>query len=83
MRGSILELLIAVPSHIIVRHKDVCCAHAVTAAGIAAGLAVMFFSFGPGIYFLYVERIRKRKPGLSGDTKSPLALEENESSITE
>lgn len=37
MRGSILELLVAVPSHIIVRHKDVCCAHMTSAAGIAAG----------------------------------------------
>ncbi len=63
MRASILELLIAVPSHIIVRHKDVCCAHVATAAGIAAGLAIMLFAFGPGIYFLYVERIRRKKSG--------------------
>lgn len=63
LRASILELLIAVPSHIIVRHKDVCCAHMATAAGIAAGLAVMLFAFGPGVYFLYVERIRSKKSG--------------------
>jgi hypothetical protein len=62
MRGSILELLIAVPSHIIVRHKDVCCAHMSTAAGLATGLAVMFFAFGPGIYYLYAERIKSKKP---------------------
>lgn len=64
MRGSILELLIAVPSHIIVRHKDVCCAHMTTAAGLATGLAVMFFAFGPGIYYLYVERIKSKKPNI-------------------
>ncbi len=64
MRGSILELLIAVPSHIIVRHKDACCAHMTTAAGIAAGLAVMFFAFGPGIYYLYMERINSKKPDI-------------------
>jgi len=69
IRGSILELLIAVPSHVIVRHKDVCCAHMATAAGIAAGIAVMFFAFGPGVYFLYVERIRSRKPDLPSSTK--------------
>lgn len=65
MRGSILELLIAVPSHIIVRHKDVCCAHMATAAGIAAGLAVMFFAYGPGIYYLYQERIQSKKLDLA------------------
>lgn len=61
LHGSILELLIAVPSHVIVRHKDVCCAHVVTAAGIATGLAIMLVSFGPGIYFLYAERIESKK----------------------
>jgi hypothetical protein len=61
LRGTILELLIALPSHIIVRHKDVCCAHGITAAGIAAGLAVMLISFGPGIYYLYAERIESKK----------------------
>jgi hypothetical protein len=49
LRGTILELLVAVPSHIIVRHKDICCADCVTATGIATGLAVMLISFGPGI----------------------------------
>jgi hypothetical protein len=62
LRGTILELLVAVPSHIIVRHKDVCCADCITAAGIATGLAVMLISFGPGIYFLYAERIKSKKP---------------------
>jgi hypothetical protein len=69
MRGSILELLIAVPSHIIVRHKDTCCAHGATAAGIAAGLAVMFFAFGPGIYYLYIERINRKKQDSSKKTE--------------
>ena len=61
--GTILELLVAVPSHIIVRHKDICCADCITATGIATGLAVMLLSFGPGIYFLYAERIESKKPG--------------------
>jgi hypothetical protein len=67
LRGTILELLVAVPSHIIVRHKDVCCADSVTAAGIATGLAVMLISFGPGIFFLYAERIKSKKPKNSLD----------------
>jgi len=62
LRGSILGLLVAVPSHIIVRHKDVCCAHGLTAFGIATGLAVLLISFGPGIYFLYADRIRSKSP---------------------
>lgn len=62
LHGTILELLIAVPSHAIARHKDVCCAHGVTAAGMATGLAIMLISFGPGMYFMYAERIESKKP---------------------
>jgi hypothetical protein len=67
LRGSILELLVAVPSHIVVRHREVCCAHGLTAIGIATGLVVILISFGPGIYFLYAERIRGKyvQKGLS------------------
>lgn len=60
--GSILELLVAVPCHVIVRHKDVCCAQGLTFYGIAAGLAVMALAFGPGIAFLILERARGLKP---------------------
>jgi hypothetical protein len=60
LAGSILELLVAVPSHIVVRQKDVCCAHGLTAIGIATGLVVILMSFGPGLYFLYAERIRSK-----------------------
>ena len=67
LRGTILELLVAVPSHVIVRHKDVCCAGHITATGIATGLAVMLISFGPGIYFLYADRIKSKKPKISLD----------------
>lgn len=70
LRGTILELLVAVPSHVIVRHKDVCCAHGVTAAGIATGLAVMLISFGPGIYYLYAERIESKKPKIENPKPS-------------
>lgn len=62
LRGTILELLVAIPSHIIIRHKNVCCAHGITALGIATGLAVMLISFGPGLYFLYSEKIKSKKP---------------------
>jgi hypothetical protein len=58
LAGSILELLVAVPSHVIVRHRNDCCAPAVTFWGIATGLTVMLMAYGPGVYFLFVKRMR-------------------------
>jgi len=60
-RGSILELLIAVPSHIYVRQRTDCCAGILTSIGIACGVAVMLFSFGPGVFFLFKERLERLK----------------------
>jgi len=62
LRGSILELLVAVPTHVVVRHRDDCCAPVATFWGIVCGLAVMLMSFGPGVFFLFVERARRLKP---------------------
>ncbi|MCU0787347.1 MAG: hypothetical protein MUC91_04040, partial [Verrucomicrobia bacterium] len=50
LRGSILELLIAVPSHIIVRRRGDCCAPGATFLGIVTGVAVMLLCFGPGVF---------------------------------
>lgn len=62
LRGSILELLIAVPSHVIVRRRDDCCAPAGTFWGIATGISVMLLCFGPGVFFLFVERCQRLQP---------------------
>jgi len=62
IKGSIVELLVAIPCHIIVRHKDECCAHVFTFFGITAGLVIMAFAFGPGIFFLFLKRFRKLQP---------------------
>jgi hypothetical protein len=62
LRGSILELLIAVPSHVIVRRRDDCCAPIGTFWGIATGISVMLLCFGPGVFFLFVERFQRLKP---------------------
>jgi hypothetical protein len=56
------ELLVAVPSHIIVRRRDDCCAPAGTFWGIATGISVMLLCFGPGVFFLFVERFERLKP---------------------
>jgi hypothetical protein len=62
LRGSILELLVAVPSHVIVRHRNDCCAPFGTFWGITTGLAVMLLCFGPGVFFLFAERIQRSRP---------------------
>lgn len=61
VRGSILELLVAVPCHIFVRCREYCCAGVYTMAGLAMGLSIMLFAFGPAVYFLFVARARLLK----------------------
>jgi hypothetical protein len=62
LRSSILELIVAVPSHVIVRRRDDCCAPIGTFWGIATGISVMLLCFGPGVYFLFVERMQRLQP---------------------
>ena len=61
--GSILELLIAVPTHIVARYRDYCCAGVMTFIGLTMGTSVMLFSFGPGVFFLFAARWRRLHPG--------------------
>jgi len=65
LRGSILELLVAVPSHVISRNRHDCCAPVGTFWGIATGITVMLLSFGPGVFFLFVERMHRLQPKTS------------------
>ena len=62
LKGSILELLIAVPTHIVARSRDYCCAGFMTFIGLTLGISVMLFSFGPGVFFLFVARWRQLHP---------------------
>jgi hypothetical protein len=70
LRGSILELLIAVPTHIVARHRDYCCAGVMTFIGLTTGMSVMLFSFGPGVFFLLADRWRRLHPEVRSDAVS-------------
>jgi hypothetical protein len=63
LKGSILELLVAVPTHIVARCRDYCCAGFMTFIGLTLGMSVMLFSFGPGVFFLFAARWRRLHPG--------------------
>lgn len=65
LRGSVLELLIAVPTHIVARCRDYCCAGVMTFIGLTLGMSVMLFSFGPGVFFLFAARWQRLHPQAS------------------
>ena len=74
--GSILELLVAVPAHVLARTRNYCCAGFGTFWGIAAGISVMLFAFGPAVFVLFARRyggLRRHagaaNPPLDGGTR--------------
>ena len=61
LRGSILEMVVAVPTHIITRQRDDCCAPGMTLLGLATGLAIALMAFGPGVFLLFAKRIKDKR----------------------
>jgi len=54
--GSVLELLVAVPTHLVVPRRTDCCVGIATGMGICICVAVMFVAFGPSVLLLYCRR---------------------------
>ncbi len=61
LAGSLVELLVAIPSHIIVTRQPGCFVGLLTACGIISGIVVMLWAFGPGIVLLFLYERRKRE----------------------
>jgi hypothetical protein len=57
LKGSVLELLVAVPCHVLVRRRDDCCAPVISGWGIVTGIAIMLLAFGPSLMFLVQKRL--------------------------
>jgi len=71
--GSVIELLIAVPCHVIIRQRDTCCAQGISAIGLSTGIAVMLLTLGPGVWFLYQKKLDAYGPRPPAVGNEPVA----------
>ena len=56
--GSVLELLVAVPAHLIARKRPECCAGMASGYAIGVGVAIAIIVLGPGVFLLFFRRWR-------------------------
>jgi hypothetical protein len=63
LAGSVLELLVAIPMHLIVRRRAVCCAGEGTGVGIGVGIVIMFIALGPAVFLLFFQRYKDTYSG--------------------
>jgi hypothetical protein len=61
--GSILELLVVIPTHIYCRMRDHCCGGQLTIWGLGLGVSVMLFAFGPAVFVLFLRRWQSLQDG--------------------
>ncbi len=59
LAGSVLEFLVAVPMHLIVRQRGDCCGGMLTSFGIGVGLIVTVIALGPAVFFLFFRRYKQ------------------------
>lgn len=59
LAGSVLELLIAIPMHMVVRQRGYCCAGFGTGMGIGIGILIMLIALGPAVVFLFYRRYQQ------------------------
>jgi hypothetical protein len=71
LTGSVLELLVAIPMHLVVRGRGYCCAGMMTGMGIGVGIIVMVVALGPAVIVLFYRRYQqayaRRKKGGDGE----------------
>ncbi len=72
LKGSVLDLLVAAPRHIMLRHRDECSAPAVTSFGITTGIAVTLLSFGPSVLLLYKKRLDAHSSAKHGEASGAI-----------
>ena len=79
-RGSVLELLIAVPTHVVARYRGYCCAGTMTFIGLTMGVSVMLFAYGPAVFFLFAERWKRLHPAAApaGSPPGPASIREED-----
>ena len=64
--GSLIELFVAIPSHVIVSKRPGCFVGIGTGLGIISGIFVMLWAFGPGVILLFLRERRKAELQRSG-----------------